>query len=161
LEPSHRGGQPAKRSRVAVAPGHRARVAYQILAWVLTGCVALQVFFAGMAIFVNPERWSWHTSFVHAFELLPLVMLVLAFVGHLPARIRWLTAAMWVLITLQYAFVAMRPGWGAALHPVNGLAIFWLSITLAQMAGLARRSGALAHLRRNRTPRTSDRMTVD
>lgn len=146
---------------MTVVPGHRARLTYQALAWVLAGCVAIQVFFAGMAIFVNPERWSWHTSFVHAFELLPLIMPALAFVGRLPARIRWLTAAMWVLITLQYALVAMRPGWAAALHPVNGLAIFWLSITLAQMAGRARRSSALAHLRRNRTSRTSDLLKVD
>jgi hypothetical protein len=57
---------------------------------------------------------------------------------------------MWVLITLQYALVAKRPGWGAALHPVNGLAIFWLSITFAQLAGGAGRGGALARLRRRR-----------
>ncbi|MGE3594684.1 MAG: DUF6220 domain-containing protein [Dehalococcoidia bacterium] len=137
-------------NRSTVMPGRRAHFAYQVLAWVLAGCVTVQVFFAGMAIFVNPERWSWHTSFVHAFELLPMIMLVLAFVGRLPARIRWLTAAMWVLIMLQYPLVAMRPGWGAALHPVNGLAIFWLSITLAQLAGHAGRGSALARFRRSR-----------
>jgi hypothetical protein len=150
FEPPIRNKTPARGNHGTAVPGHRARLAYQVLAWVLVGCVATLVFFAGMAIFVNPERWSWHTSFVHAFELLPLIMLVLAFVGHLPSRIRWLTAVMWLLITLQYVLVAMRPGWGAALHPVNGLAIFWLSVTLAQQAGHARRRGALARLRRNR-----------
>ena len=39
------------------------------------GCVATQVFFAGMATFVDSARWAWHTSFVHSFEFLPILML--------------------------------------------------------------------------------------
>lgn len=149
-DPTQRRNVLARANDRSPAPGHRARRAYQVVAWLLVGCVAAQVFFAGMAIFVNPERWSWHTSFVHAFELLPLIMLVLAFVGHMPGRIRWMTAALWFLIFVQYALVAMRPRWGAALHPVNGLAIFWLAVTLAHQSGRVGRTSARAMLRRSR-----------
>ncbi len=110
-----------------------ARRGYLALAWVFAGCVAAQVFFAGMATFVDPARWRWHTTFVHAFELLPLLMLPLAFLARAPAAMRWLTGALFALIWLQY-LTANIGGIAAALHPVNALIIFWVAVHLGQRA---------------------------
>ncbi len=110
-----------------------ARRGYLVLAWVFVGCVAVQVFFAGMATFGDAARWTWHTTFVHAFELLPLLMLPLAFLARAPAAMRWLTGALFALIWLQY-LTANVGGIPSALHPVNALVIFWIAVHLGQRA---------------------------
>lgn len=69
------------------------RVAYLIVAWVFVVCVFVQVLFAGMAIFVDSARWLWHTSFIHAFEGLPLLMMPLVFAARLSVSARWLTGS--------------------------------------------------------------------
>ena len=110
------------------------RRVFTLLAWIFAGCVVLQVFFAGMAIFTVPIWWRTHTGFIHSFEFLPLLMLIAAFVGSVPARAKWLSLAALALIGVQYALVELarnQPALGA-LHPVNALLIFWLATTLAR-----------------------------
>jgi hypothetical protein len=118
----------AKPARVSVS-----RWAYLLLASVFVACIGVQVFFAGMGVFVDAARWSWHTSFIHAFEWLPLVMLPLAFAARLPVGTRWLTGLLFGLIALQYV-TANAGGNLAALHPVNGLVISWVALALAREA---------------------------
>lgn len=110
-----------------------ARRGYLVLAWAFAGCVTVQVFFAGLATFVDSARWAWHTSFVHAFEFLPLLMLPVAFLARVPAAMRWLTGALLILIFMQY-FTANFGGIPAAFHPVNALIIFWAAAHLGQRA---------------------------
>jgi hypothetical protein len=117
-----------------------ARYGYLVLAWILAGCVAAQVFFAGMATFVDSARWLWHTNFVHAFEYLPILMLLVAFAARLPVAMRWLSAALYALIFAQYA-TANIGGVPGAFHPVNALIIFWVSIHLGQRAWRVIREG--------------------
>lgn len=117
----------------APARVRRARRVYLVLAWVFVGCVAVQVFFAGLATFVDSARWAWHTSFVHAFEFLPLLMLPVAFLARVPVAMRWLTGALFALIFMQY-FTANIGGIPAAFHPVNALVIFWIAVHLGQRA---------------------------
>jgi putative tricarboxylic transport membrane protein len=127
----------AARPRAAgVPPPGRVRWArrgYLALAWVFAGCVAVQVFLAGMATFVDAARWPWHTSFIHAFEFLPLLMLPIAFLARVPAAMRWLTGALFALIWLQY-LTANIGGIPSAFHPVNALVIFWVAVHLGQRA---------------------------
>ena len=127
---------PSGETLAAAVPtrGWRARRAYQVLDWLFAACVVIQVFVAGLAIFVDPAHWAWHRAFVHAFELLPLVMLGLAFLGRLPVRTRWLTAAVFGLLILQYA-TAENQGVAGAFHPVNALLLFWAAVSLARWAG--------------------------
>ena len=129
-------GRGARSGSAAGPPPARVRWArrgYLVLAWVLAGCVAVQVFFAGLATFVDSARWAWHTSFIHAFEFLPLLMLPLAFLARLPAALRWLTGALFALIFIQYV-TANVGGVPAAFHPVNALIIFWAAVNLGQRA---------------------------
>lgn len=121
-----------------------ARTAYWVLAWTLVGCVAYQVFLAGMAVFVSPLNWGRHVFFVHVFELIPVLMLLMGFAGRAPKG-RWFymgPVALNFLIGLQYFFAHSGSSAVAALHTVNALVIFWASAALAQRAGQLRRQDA-------------------
>jgi hypothetical protein len=123
-------GAPRRRSRPARATWY----AFLGLAVVFTLCVAVQVFIAGLAVFVTPVHWAQHAAFVHIFEFVPLLMLLVSAVGRLPTRLRWLSAALFALVYAQY-FTANIRGLVplvAALHPVVALVIFWLSLRLVQ-----------------------------
>lgn len=124
------GATPAKKTSTP-AYARAGRLLYALLASVLVACVLVQVFFAGVGAF--GANWSWHLTFVHLLELLPLLMIPMAFVGRLPWGLRLLPLGVLVLIGAQYAFAnAAVPA--AALHPVNALLIFWVSLHAARRA---------------------------
>jgi len=134
---------------VATATGASTRVtrtAYRVLAWTLVGCVAYQVFLAGLAVFADPLAWGRHVSFVHLFELIPVLMLVLALAGRMPKG-QWYymgPVGLNFLIGLQYAFAGARGSSLAALHTVNALLIFWAAASVARKAGRLGRTDAEA-----------------
>lgn len=109
-----------------------ARIAYAALAWAFVAAVAIQVFYAGLGIFVDSANWARHTSFVHTFELLPLILFGLAFAGRLRGGPRWLPLVLFVLLGMQYATAEAPGSMFAALHPVNALLIFWGAVSLAR-----------------------------
>lgn len=117
-------------------PGRAVWIAYTGLAFLLAGCVVYQVFLAGMAIFVHAGYWASHVTFVHVFELLPILLLVLAFAGRMPkGRGLYLSPiAAFFLISLQYAFAGAGRTALAALHPVNALVIFGVALRLLNRA---------------------------
>lgn len=97
-------------------------------------CIALQVFIAGLALFVDPSSWRGHITFVHFFEYLPILMLLLAIFGKLSRRARWQSLSLLGLIILQYATAKISGDFPSlrmvgALHPVIALILFWYSIT--------------------------------
>ena len=111
-----------------------ARLGYALLASVFVACDAAQVFLAGLGVFDGPEYWVRHTSFVHLFGWLPLLMIPLAFVGRLPRGLRFLPAGLLSLIAMQYATANSNETVVAALHPVGALAIFVVAIIVARRA---------------------------
>ena len=111
-----------------------ARLGYALLASVFVACDAAQVFLAGLGVFDGPEYWVRHTSFVHLFGWLPLLMIPLAFVGRLPRGPRFLPAGLLGLIAMQYATADSNETVVAPLHPVNALAIFLVAIIVARRA---------------------------
>ena len=122
-----------------------ARRGFVLFSGLFAVCVVIQVFIAGMAVFVDPANWNLHTAFIHVFELLPLVMLVLAFLGRLPRTLKWLPVGLWVLIMVQYATAeGFSASLVAAIHPVNALVIFWLAVFTTRRAwrGMAEPAGA-------------------
>ncbi len=129
-----RSGQPTAASGAA----RISRVGYAGLATVFLACVVGQVFLAGLAIFAAAADWRAHTLFVHVFELVPLIMLILAFVGRLPASLRWQAFGLFALIFLQYFTANIRfvegAGVVAALHPVVALPLVWLAAISTQRA---------------------------
>jgi hypothetical protein len=111
-----------------------ARLGYALLASVFVACIAAQVFLAGLGVFAGPEYWVRHTSFVHLFGWLPLLMIPLAFVGRLSRGVRFLPAGLLGLIAMQYATANSYETVVAALHPINALAIFLVAIIVARRA---------------------------
>lgn len=105
------------------------RAAFLFLAWGLAACIVVQTLFAGLAIFTDSGYWLQHTSFVHIFEWLPLLSLLLAYLAKFPKRIFWETLILFVLLHMQY-FTAELAG-ARAFHPVVALLLFWLSLQIA------------------------------
>jgi hypothetical protein len=115
-------------------PVRLTRIGYAVLSSVFVVCVLVQFFFAGMGAF--GADWSLHLTFVHFLELLPLLMAPVAFVGRLSWGLRLVPFGLLVLIGVQYA-IANATVPTAALHPVNALLIFWLSLLAARRAWAA------------------------
>ena len=116
------------------APVRLARIGYAVLSSVFVACVLVQVFFAGMGAF--GADWSLHLSFAHFLGLPPLLMAPMAFAGRLSWGLRLLPLGLLVLIGVQYVFAnAAVPA--AALHPVNALLIFCLSLLTSRRAWAA------------------------
>ncbi len=115
-------------------PVRLARIGYALLSSVFVACVLVQVFFAGMGAF--GADWAWHLTFAQFLELPPLLMMPLAFVGRLPWALRLLPFGLVVLVGVQYAFANSAVP-TAALHPVNALLIFWVSLFIARRAWAA------------------------
>ena len=108
------------------------RVLYVVFAWVLALCLLIQVFLAGLGIFGSPALLSLHTTFVHFFEFLPILLILLALLGRTRHALVWLSLLLQVQIELQYFFAHFPVAVVAALHPVNAVLLFWITIHLAR-----------------------------
>lgn len=104
------------------------------LAWLFAASVALQVLFAGLALFVNATSWAAHTSFARYFGLLPLVMLALAWIGRFPSKTILKAAGLMGMIIAMFvtAIFSTRIGGLSALHPVIALVLFWSSMDIVR-----------------------------
>lgn len=110
------------------------RLAYIGVAWLFLGCVVVQVFLAGLGVFVGADRFEWHRTFGYLFGWLTLILLVLAIAGRLGRRWIGLAALLLVLFAMQSVFIALRDSLPAvaALHPVNALVIFGVALHVAR-----------------------------
>jgi mercuric ion transport protein len=113
---------------------HVMRVLFVIVAYLLALCILIQVFLAGLSIFASPTFWMFHTTFVQYFEFLPLLLIIFALFGRTRHALVWLSLLLLVQIGLQYAFAALPIGVVAALHPVNAVMMFWLTMYVARRA---------------------------
>jgi len=100
----------------------------------LTASVLIQVYIAGMAVFVDPARWSTHVSFGNILPVFLLVLFVLAFVGRLPHIHKGLPVVIFVLFFVQFGTAHRFGSLVGAIHPVNAVVIFWLSTITVQHA---------------------------
>ena len=110
------------------------RVFYALLATVFVVCILVQVFFAGMGAF--GADWSFHVTFGHLLEPLPLLMVPVAFIAGFSWGLRLLPLVLVVLIGMQYVLAgAAVPT--AALHPVNAVLILLIGLFMARRAWTA------------------------
>ncbi|KAB8333680.1 hypothetical protein SD80_012160 [Scytonema tolypothrichoides VB-61278] len=112
------------------------------LAALSAGAIAVQVFLAGLNVFLGPRWWGWHIAFGHGVGVLLLVQAAATWLTRMPARSRWLSLGMVALFCLQYNARTLASLLDAPylipLHAVNALALFWIATTLA---GWARQAG--------------------
>jgi hypothetical protein len=110
------------------------RWTYVVWTWIILAAVIVQFFLAGLGVFGGADGFEAHVTLGYTLLFVMLVDLVLAFFARLPWSTTGLTALLPVLVVLQSVFIdiwhAGLPA-VAALHVVNGLAIFSLAGFLA------------------------------
>lgn len=113
-------------------PGHVrwGRIGTVASAWLFAACVALQVFLAGLATFDSPVHWVDHVNVGQWIGTLTVLLLIFAIVGRVSRTSIVLSALVFLLYGLQYPFANTDAGSVAALHALNALALFWLSMTI-------------------------------
>jgi hypothetical protein len=108
--------------------------AYLVFAWLILVAVIAQFFLAGLGVFAGADNFETHRMLGYTLTFVMLLGVLFAFAARLPWRTVGLTALLPVLVLLQSAFIAFwyssLPGM-AALHVINGLAIFSLAGFLA------------------------------
>ena len=107
---------------------------FPILAWAYLAALGVQVFFAGMYVFVGASNIELHRNMAHVIGLLTLLLVVSVFVGRVPQK-RLVFGVLGLLI-VQGMLVHLGQWFGlwtiAALHPVNALVLTYASLTLAK-----------------------------
>jgi hypothetical protein len=107
------------------------RVGTVAVAWLFATCVALQVFLAGLATFDDGARWSDHVSVGQWIGVLTILLVIFAIAGRVSRTVMALSALVFLLYGMQYPFANTEVGSMAALHAVNALALFSLSLHIA------------------------------
>jgi Family of unknown function (DUF6220) len=108
--------------------------AFPILAWAYLAALGVQVFFAGMYVFVGASNIELHRNMAHVIGLLTFMLIIAVFVGRVPQK--RLVFGVLSLLVVQGGLVHMGQWFGlwtiAALHPVNALVLTYTSLVLAR-----------------------------
>ena len=102
--------------------------AFRVLAWIFLAGIVAQVFIAGLALFTDSARWSWHRHLAVVLAVIPLLMLPLIFRQR---RTLWLAVLAFALLNVQGATIRIG-GLAGAFHPVTALLLFWIALTLTR-----------------------------
>ena len=109
------------------------RIGALALAWLYAACVAVQVFLAGLATFDpgdGPAHWADHVNFGQWIGTLTVLLLIFAITGRAPLIVIAFSALVFLLYGMQYPFANTDASNMAALHAVNALVMFWLSMNI-------------------------------
>ena len=120
------------------------KVAFAIVAWLFVAAIVVQVFLAGVGLFVRGfDTFSYHRALGWLLHLGPLVVILFAWGAHPGRTTMWLSGLLILLVGIQPFLPAMRDDlpFVAALHPVNALAIFAVALVIALRATTLARSG--------------------
>ncbi|MGY4688611.1 DUF6220 domain-containing protein [Salibacterium sp. K-3] len=112
------------------------RIGFAVLASIFAACIIVQVFFAGMALFMGSVSWGLHISFVPLFMYLPLLVLVFGIVGRLPKKLIWMNLMLVAMVILQYVTVVFSTNLGllGAFHPIIAFLLLGASLSTAQQS---------------------------
>ncbi|MFC5649483.1 DUF6220 domain-containing protein [Paenibacillus solisilvae] len=108
------------------------RFVYGLLAAGYLICVILQVFFAGLGLFVDNQELALHRVFANYFESVSVVMFLLSFAGRIRGGLRWLPLGLFALTSLQHLTIQTFTGFLPALHTVDALLLFGVSMHAAK-----------------------------
>jgi hypothetical protein len=122
---------------------HRTELARKAFAWgtwVVGAAVLIQFLLAGLGVFADASFFFWH-AVVNASVIffLPLLLVLIGWIGGVPGRLLWLAAAISGLTVLQSLLLApyhmaVEGPWGAisGLHVLNALFLFWVMLQLVE-----------------------------
>ena len=133
------------------------RAALAVVAGLFAVLILVQVFLAGLGVFDDPESFVTHRNFGYLIGWFTVLMLVLAIAGRAGRRLIGLAALSLVQMALQSVFVVLRTDMPAiaALHPVNGVLLLLVVVTVAREAWRSRLAADTA-----RAPMAAERRAV-
>jgi hypothetical protein len=110
------------------------RRAFPVLAWFYLAALVVQIFFAGMYVFVGASNIELHRNMAHVIGLTHGLLFVAAFAGRIPEKRNLLV--LFGLLVVQGMLVHVGQWFGlwmiAALHPVNALLLTYAAYQLAK-----------------------------
>ena len=145
MQPSHgtgaRGGAITLSGAPAHRPGRRTSFVVFAIASLLGVGVVVQLFFVGMALFVDSLYWWPHHTLGRAFGPAAVILFLLTLAFRQPPRIRWLAFAVVITVFVQGALAAIR-GVAGALHPVNAILVSAAIAALVRETWITWKSGS-------------------
>jgi hypothetical protein len=117
--------------------------AFQWLVWVIILAIGVQFFLAGLGV-MGGESIDPHRALGMLFQLLTLVLVILAFVSKQPSEIRGMTVVLLVLAILQTVFIIDDLDQLRAFHVFDAFLITALVMHLGQRVGFPLRSSGAA-----------------
>ncbi|HYF77784.1 MAG TPA: DUF6220 domain-containing protein [Symbiobacteriaceae bacterium] len=115
-----------------------ARYGYAIAASMMVLMVFVQVFYAGVAVLVNPGDWGAHRSFGPLISLPIMLMALLSLAGWMPYRFFLFSLGLYGLYMAQYLLIYLPGSFNlpalSALHPVNALVILLAGLHAARQS---------------------------
>ena len=116
---------------------HGTRVVYQFFVWLFPIAILIQVLFVGLSLFTGQSFWDAHTSLGHMIVLLPIILVILSYLGRLPRSekiLLWVLLVATIVQTEVFAAIRVDAPVAAAFHPVLALIIFALALIVALRA---------------------------
>ncbi len=113
------------------------RIIYLIIAWLFPVAILVQVFFAGLSLFTGQSYWDAHITFGHTIGILPILLVILGYLGRLPRRtiiLTWLALGIYLVQAEVFAAIRDNAPFLAAFHPVLALVLFALALINAMRA---------------------------
>ncbi len=131
------------------------RILYLIVAWLFPVAILIQVFLVGLSLFTGQAYWSTHRDVGHTLAVLPLLLVILAYLGRLPRsekRLIWLQFGVYLVQAEVFAAIRDVAPFLAAFHPVLALVLFALSFILALRSPTLVRAEGKAHSTSRHSP---------
>jgi Family of unknown function (DUF6220) len=112
-----------------------ARLLFVLAAWLFVASVVIQTILVGFSIFAQLGG-SLHRDFAYVYGWLAPILVLLANVARVPARLRTITIVLLVAFAFQTVLPSLKDQYPfvSAFHTVNALVIFGLGVTLARRA---------------------------
>jgi Family of unknown function (DUF6220) len=113
------------------------RILYLSAAWLFPAAILIQVFLVGLSLFTGQAYWSTHRDVGHSLAVLPLLLVILAYLGRLPRSEKlliWLLFGVYLVQAEVFAAIRDAVPLFAAFHPVLALVLFALAIIIALRA---------------------------
>ncbi|HEX6482125.1 MAG TPA: DUF6220 domain-containing protein [Ktedonobacteraceae bacterium] len=113
------------------------RIIYLIIAWLFPVAILVQVLFVGLSLFTGQSYWDAHIGFGHSIGILPILLVILGYLGRLPRRtiiLTWLALGTYLVQAEVFAAIRADAPFFAAFHPVLALVLFALAVIIALRA---------------------------
>ncbi len=113
------------------------RIIFLIIAWLFPVAILVQVLFVGLSLFTGQSYWDAHIGFGHLIGILPILLVILGYLGRLPRRtiiLTWLALGTYLVQAEVFAAIRADAPFFAAFHPVLALVLFALALLNALQA---------------------------